>query len=741
MMAHTVLDAEFLAVAQGLSQDGDGQTLVMVEPGGNLWTEGGIDVSDGARARAVSARLPPWLQAHMSPRLDRLSLEAWQLLEVAAVLGRSFSVDEVAEALGKQVGQLLLPLREVLDAGVIAPAADALVFRSDLIRQAVYRALPEPVQLALHRHIGGLLLDRGGLAVPAANHLIRGARPGDRQDLLGLDRAVLEVLLSAPQSAVELALRALEFTEPTSADRFSRTVTAVNALVTAGQLVQGTELARSVLDHPGLPAVSAAQLRLMLSSVLLMNGRPLEAEAEAAAVLAEPGLPNELYAGAELARLLDVLVRNDLCLLRERAEAILAGGDRCGGDTVLAGALAALAFIAWEEGRVADALGLLRAAVRRGDRGPLKTSRPSPRMRLATWLTAVGEFDEADAAITECRQEIELVGDTVWAAAPAIFRSRLHLAAGRLDDALTEAQAGLATAEKLGTRLFIPMALWVVASVAVLRGDLDEAAQQIKRYRAEPFSGRVLLGPTAHAFLEARLGDAREGPAGGPARAVEVLAGVYGDLPSHKRLFIEEPAAAAWLVRAALAAGDRSRAEAVVICAEQLASDNRGFPSVAAAAAHARGVLDRDVAALEQAGADYRHPWARASALEDAGVVLAHADHTTAGARLEQSLVGYEQAGADHDAARVRARLRDLGVRRRHRRHAERPVSGWASLTDAERRVADVVAEGLTNVKAAERLFLSPHTVDFHLRHIFRKLGIGSRVELTRLVLDPTRVR
>jgi DNA-binding CsgD family transcriptional regulator len=60
---------------------------------------------------------------------------------------------------------------------------------------------------------------------------------------------------------------------------------------------------------------------------------------------------------------------------------------------------------------------------------------------------------------------------------------------------------------------------------------------------------------------------------------------------------------------------------------------------------------------------------------------------------------------------------------------------GWASLTEAERRVADLVAEGLTNRQVAARVFVSPHTVDFHLRQIFRKLGIGSRVDLTRLVL------
>jgi DNA-binding CsgD family transcriptional regulator len=55
---------------------------------------------------------------------------------------------------------------------------------------------------------------------------------------------------------------------------------------------------------------------------------------------------------------------------------------------------------------------------------------------------------------------------------------------------------------------------------------------------------------------------------------------------------------------------------------------------------------------------------------------------------------------------------------------------------ESERRVANAVAEGLTNRQSADRLFLSRHTVDFHLRQIFLKLGIRSRVELTRLVLQ-----
>ena len=65
-----------------------------------------------------------------------------------------------------------------------------------------------------------------------------------------------------------------------------------------------------------------------------------------------------------------------------------------------------------------------------------------------------------------------------------------------------------------------------------------------------------------------------------------------------------------------------------------------------------------------------------------------------------------------------------------------RPVEGWESLTDAERRVARLVAEGLTNAQAGGTLFLSRHTIDFHLRQIFRKLNVHSRVGMTRLVLQ-----
>ena len=84
----------------------------------------------------------------------------------------------------------------------------------------------------------------------------------------------------------------------------------------------------------------------------------------------------------------------------------------------------------------------------------------------------------------------------------------------------------------------------------------------------------------------------------------------------------------------------------------------------------------------------------------------------------------------------MRARLRALGVRRRHWAQSQRPAFGWDSLTDTERAVAGLIARGMTNRQAAERMFLSPHTVSTHLRRMFGKLDIASRAELARIVAE-----
>jgi DNA-binding CsgD family transcriptional regulator len=65
-----------------------------------------------------------------------------------------------------------------------------------------------------------------------------------------------------------------------------------------------------------------------------------------------------------------------------------------------------------------------------------------------------------------------------------------------------------------------------------------------------------------------------------------------------------------------------------------------------------------------------------------------------------------------------------------------RPTFGWNSLTNAERRIADLVSQGHSNKDIGDRLYMSHRTVGSHLYRIFPKLNITSRVELTRLVVE-----
>lgn len=684
-------------------------------------------------ARAVTDDLPERLRAEMGPSLERLSPEAIELLEVASFLNPSFSVGDAAEVLGAGAGALVMVLREVLDAGLLVPSGDALAFRDEALCAAIYGRIVKPVRLAIHRQIGAALLARGRLASRAAAHLIVGAEPGDGWAAEGLERAAQELLRSSPHAAAAMALRALELTDELDEQRLSYTATAVEATLAARRVAEATELAVEALAARVSAPVPAARLRLTLALVSFMRGRTDDAVSEADRILTEPGLPQRCYTAAEVFRLYALVVQREFARARQAAEDILSGRGHPGGDSALAGALAALSFVDWEEGFVAEALSLMRAAVGRGDRGPLEARSMHPRLGLALMLTALGDFTGAEAAIVASRHDIEASADTLWVAAPSAFLSRLHLAAGRLDEAVSEAEASMVLADDLGTRLFAPMALDVLACAGIHRGDLASATRYLERSRREPPSVLRLANGCATVWTGARLADAQ----GDRPRAAALLEDLYEDPVSRKRLFLEKPASAAWLVRFALAEGRRPQAEAVVVGVEQVAADNARFPAISAVSAHARGLLDGSVDLLELAAATHGHPWAAASASEDVGVVAAAAgDRAGAGARLERALAGYERAGAQRDATRVRARLREVGIRRRHWKRAERSAWGWDSLTETEQRVTALVAQGLTNLRVSERMFLSRHTIDFHLRQIFRKLGITSRVELTRLAIE-----
>ncbi len=124
-----------------------------------------------------------------------------------------------------------------------------------------------------------------------------------------------------------------------------------------------------------------------------------------------------------------------------------------------------------------------------------------------------------------------------------------------------------------------------------------------------------------------------------------------------------------------------------------------------------------------------------AGACEDAAGLLAQGGRRDEAATLlREALDLYEQAGADAWAGRVRAGLRSIGAHPGARGSRRRPAEGWESLTATERTVSLLVAEGLTNGAVARRMYISPHTVNTHLRHVFAKLGVSNRVALAAVV-------
>ena len=215
------------------------------------------------------------------------------------------------------------------------------------------------------------------------------------------------------------------------------------------------------------------------------------------------------------------------------------------------------------------------------------------------------------------------------------------------------------------------------------------------------------------------------------------------DLEEQLRLILFDPGgsslaeAAVLLVRGALTDGDRGKAAWLARSTQQLAEARPGNTDLAAAAGHARGLVEEDSACLERAASSYGAPLSRAKATEDAGLAWAgRGNQDNAVAWLREAYAQYEQLGTVGAMARVRSQLRGAGVRLHHWKRADKPAYGWESLTETEQRIADLVAQGLSNRQVAGRLFLSTHTVAFHLRHIYWKLDVNSRVQLARLAAE-----
>ncbi|MBB5873641.1 DNA-binding CsgD family transcriptional regulator [Allocatelliglobosispora scoriae] len=684
----------------------------------------------GGVATVEDGSLPPGFVVAARRRLLELPPPVRQLLDAAAVLGRPFSLHEAAALLGKTAGDMVDPAAEAVTACILVEVGDELMFRHDLLRDATYRSLSAPVRQALHREAVDVVRMEGRPAVEAAQHLIRVARKGDAQAAAVLHEAATELRASAPSAAADLLLHLLELLEDDDETRPARIAEAVDALATAGRLAEARTWGERAL-RSGIDLGTEGQLLLGLAESYKHAGQNAVVVELADRALALSTVDDAVRSQLHAVRAHALLV-GDLSGAESAADQAVVLGAQEGMSTAVVFGNAARSVASRARGHLDEAVRYANDAVTEAGRAGGATAHRHPGVWLGAALAAQDRFDEAEEIYTHGQRTAEQLG-TAWSL-PLwhFYRASLYFAQGRLSDVEAEGEAGLRVAEQLGAlQLSVPLA-GLLGRVAVIRAQMPLARDYLRRIQRTLATG-ITVAPEDAAWTNAVIQDA-----GGQAHAAyQALADLHSQLPERVLVFCQDPGAVAAMVHISKKAGQSAQAAAIAAVALTLAEGNPGNRTLAGVASHAEGIAHMDVKLLVESVElleNSRRPLVRASALEDA----ATAEHA-AGRRgraiemLEIALGIYTDCGAWQGQARVERHLRAIGVRRR----ASSPVtaSPLAGLTQAELRVVRLVVEGATNREVARQLLLSPHTVDSHLRHVFAKLGISSRVELTRVFM------
>jgi DNA-binding CsgD family transcriptional regulator/tetratricopeptide (TPR) repeat protein len=710
--------------------------------GGDTFSDAVYDESRGnpfylqQLARFPEART---VAAALAEELALLPRGARRVLDGAAVAGDPFEPELAAAAAGVQDPDAIDALDELVRVDLVRPTdvPRRFRFRHPLVRSAVYETAPAGWRLAAHERAAAALTARGAPPLERAHHLERSARQGDAEAAAVLRAAGEATALRAPAIAVRWFGAALRLLPTDAEERLELLAALAGASASIGRFKEAHAATLEALALvPSVERIAAA------AGIELVLGDHDRARARLAAAVEElPDSESPAATAVMLALAHSHVFTGQYASMRDwaaRALGIARGlGDRrliTSAAAMVALANAFLGAVAEAEAACSEAAGLVDTMSDEELAGLLDAA-----ANLAAAEFYLDRLEQAGAHAEHAHAVGRATGHgDLFLVAYGII-GNIRLARGDIGGAVAFYDAAVDTTRLSGTPQLLAWTLVNRSLVATAAGDA-EAALALFEESAE-FDGALhgvaaAWSGMAHAAALLETGDA--------ARAESALVGAVGGdelpaLPGGTRARGLE-----LLTRCRLALGQRADAARSAATARGLA-EATGLPLTTAMADLAAGALALDAGDGRRA-ADLA--LSAAALAEGAGAVLdgavartlagralaAAGDADGAAAELEHAAATFETCGALRRRDAAERELGRLG-RRRHRR--TRPgvgLSGIEALTARELEVARLIVDRRTNAEIAAELFLSPKTVETHVRNLFHKLNVSSRVEVARVV-------
>ncbi|HWE10324.1 MAG TPA: AAA family ATPase [Solirubrobacteraceae bacterium] len=670
----------------------------------------------------IANLLPDAVVDAVRRRLDALSAVHRAVATGAAILGADASLRNLAAFAAIDHSTVSRIADELVATGLLRAQVPVL-YVQPLVRLAALATLPAAERARAHGRAAELLSASGADPIRIAPHLAVAA-PGAETVPLGVLRDCASAALAAddPRLAIALLERAL-LEQPAADVRAELLMELGLAEVEAGlpaadrHLLESKRLTRDPRRH--------AEIALVEAERLYANG-----DYRAAAEILESGIDQLNSGDPDLKRHLRVAYVAAASLVPGLAGRALEQRDGILTDSVdplSAAERVALAHTVALDGlRGVPNQKLRERALLAWSGGALLESAACSEDTLPMLLTSLVLADELDL-LDELAGELAC-GDAAAGRVRDLrpLRSWSLYLRGQVAEAEAEASVDLDAVRRVTPRA---VALAVTACCQIHRGVL-EAADAALTALGELAAGDATLVSLHHLIAsEVRLAQHR--PDDALEHASAAAAALQSVFPEADRSAIPWRSAAA-AAHLALGQADQARPllEAELNDARRTGNVRvtiRSLRLLGLAVGGAPGLaLLRDAVEIGD-GVSPRLEHLRA--LVDYGAALRRANQRAAArAPLSRALELSHQAGAAGLAERARTELVAAGARPRRL-----ALSGIESLTTSQRRVAELAARGLTTRQVAEALFVTPKTVEFHLRQAYRKLDVGSRSELTKL--------